>query len=52
MVKFQTHKQPSVLKLHTAVMLVIIALETWFAHAKLMLLGLEENQIVRVSWHL
>jgi len=49
MVAFQTHKQPSVLMLHTTVILAIFSLETVFAHAKLMVLGLELNQIVRVS---
>jgi len=49
MVKFQTHKQPSVLMLHTAVILAILSVETVFAHAKLMVVGLELNQFVRVS---
>ena len=35
----------------TAVMLDTLLLETVFADAKLMLLGLEMNQFVRVSFH-
>jgi len=49
MVKFQTHKQPLVLMLHTAVILDILSMETVFALAKLMVHGLELNQFVRVS---
>ena len=51
MVKFQTNKQLLVLVLCTTVILAILLLETVFAHAKLMVLGLERNQFVRVSWH-
>jgi len=49
MAKFQTYKQLLVLTLHTAVILGILSMETVFAHAKLMVVGLELNQIVRVS---
>ena len=49
MVKFWTHKQTSVLMLPTAVILALFSLETVFAHANLMVLGLEMNQFVRVS---
>ena len=49
MVKFHTHKQLLVLMLHTAVILGILSMETVFAHAKLMVVGLELNQFVRVS---
>jgi len=49
MAKFQTHKKLLVLMLHTAAILGILSMETVFAHAKLMVVGLELNQIVRVS---
>jgi len=53
MVKFWTHKLSLVLMLHTAVISAILSMETMFAHAKLMVLGLEPIQIVslRVSWY-
>ena len=51
MVKFPTHKQLLVLMLRTTVFLAIQLLETVFACAKLMVLGLKMNQFVRVSWH-
>ena len=35
--------------LHTTVILAIFSLEAVFAHAKLMVLGLEMNQFVRVG---
>jgi len=50
MVKFHIHKLLLDLLLHTAVILAILSMETVFAHAKLMVVGLELIQIVRVSW--
>jgi len=51
MVKFHTHKQLLVLMLHTTVILGILSVKTVFkfAHAKLMVVGLELNQFARVS---